>query len=139
MIKKKGFALIYILPIYMCIIVLSIDVLGEIQSSNKVINNYICKDKARYLCDIGIKHGINISKEKLENKVYYINIVDENVFVDNIPNKGENTKVSISIKESSKEINVNIISYSEYKEFYHRKTYSYVDYKENVEGNIDNT
>ena len=91
------------------------------------------------MCDIGIKHGINISKEKLENKVYYINIVDENVFVDNIPNKGENTKVSISIKESSKEINVNIISYSEYKEFYHRKTYSYVDYKENVEGNIDNT
>ena len=123
----------------MCLIVLSIDILSEIQSSDKVINSYICKDKARYLCDIGIKHGLSVSKEKLENKVYYINVLDENIFVDNVPNKGENAKVSISIKESSEEINVDIISYSEYKEFYHRKTYSYVDYKENVEGNIDNT
>ena len=123
----------------MCLIVLSIDILSEIQSSDKVINSYICKDKARYLCDIGIKHGLSVSKEKLENKVYYINVLDENIFVDNVPNKGENAKVSISIKESSEEINVDIISYSEYKEFYHRKTYSYVVYKENSESNIDNT
>ena len=138
-IKKKGFALVYILPIFMCLIILSINILGEIKSSNKIINSYICKDKARYLCDIGIKHGISISKEKLENKTYYINMIDNNIFIDTFPNKEKNTKVTITIKESLEEINVNITSSSEYKKFYHKKTYSYIVYKENIESNIDNT
>lgn len=122
---KKGFIIIYILPIFLLIIVLSTDILKSVTSTYKLTNNYFGKEKARAICDIGLKHGEKISREELASKEYYINLVNNKLEVSDRINGEDYTRVEILVSKGEEITNVSIRSLGKFNRFSHNDDFSY--------------
>lgn len=137
--KKRGFVIVYLLPIFLVIIALSIDVLQNIKTSFKLTNNYLGKEQAICLSEIGIRHGINTSKGEMISKSYYINLINNSIGISEYSEGEMYAKVDISVKEDNEKTKVIINSNSHYDIFSHSLKSEYILEKEkpSVE-NIDN-
>lgn len=123
--KRKGFITLYLLPIFLLIIALSVDVLKGVTSTYKLTNNYFGKERAKAICDIGIKHGVKTSKSELTSKNYYVNLIDNNLVVSDRSNGSNYVNINISVSKGEKIININIESEGKYELFSQSENYSY--------------
>lgn len=137
--KKKGFITLYLLPIFLSITIVSGEVLKSVTTSYHLTNNYFGKVSAKYLSEIGLKHGINFSRENLSNKEYYINLIDNEISMNSELNGNEYTKVKIATQHSHEEIIVNIESRSNVSNYSHTLNYKYSIYIGGEEKDVDNS
>lgn len=140
--KKRGFVIVYLLPMFLVIIALSIDVLQSVKVSYKLTNNYLGKEQAMYLSEIGIRHGINTSKEEMVSKTYYINLINNNIGVSEHSEGDIYAKVDIIVKEDDEKTKVVINSNGQYNIFSSSLNSEYILEKEkpdvdNIDQNLD--
>lgn len=128
----------YLLPIFLSIIVISSDVLDSVTTSYSLTNNYFGKISAKYLCEIGLKHGIKSSREGLSNEEYYINLIDNTISTSNKIEGDEYTKVNITRKTYLEKIIVTIDSVSYVGKFSKSLIHEYTIILKPKEKNIDN-
>ncbi|MEG0641722.1 MAG: hypothetical protein RR515_03905 [Clostridium sp.] len=137
--KNRGFITIYLIPLFLTMIVISADTLQNATLSQKVINNFIGKEEAKNLAEIGLKHGVKLSREINESRVYYINLIDNNITVSNMYQGNQFAKVSVKINKPMEFIEVGVESESNIHSSYsHKEVYKYVLNKLETDLSIDN-
>ncbi|KMT21333.1 hypothetical protein [Clostridium cylindrosporum] len=136
---KKGFITIYLLPIFLSLMFISVQVVQSITSSHGLTNNYLGKQKAEYLADIGLKHGIKVSKEEIVAKGYYINLINDNIELSEYFEGSEYTKVTIRVKSSDESITIGVESISNVGSYSHKLNHHYTIDIESEENNVDNS
>lgn len=120
----------YLLPMFLVIIALSIDVLQSVKISYKLTNNYLGKEQAVYLSEIGIRHGINTSKGELAPKSYYINLINNSIGISEYSEGDMFTKVDVLVSEDDEKTKVVVESNSQYDAFSHQSKSEYILEKE---------